>query len=389
MFDFIGIWCAGAFWNIHVDRLPKPSCRTRIPVGGQRVLSRRHFLTLAAALPYLGATSTARANPGSFYYKGPLSDHFDGRRFFNPGGDRPRGFGDFLRWRLSERSEPWPEDYPSPFQDVPPPRVGKHDLRISFVGHATFLIQTGNRNILTDPIWSERASPVPFAGPRRYNPPGISFDNLPPIDAVLISHNHYDHLDVHTLVRLWQRDRPRIVAPLGNDTIIRTHDPRVEVTALDWGEDIELAPGLQVFAKPAHHWSARATNDRNHALWASFVLRSAGRSIYFAGDTGFGGGRHFQEIGERHRSLDIALLPIGAYEPRWFMAPQHMNPEDAVRAFRILKAKYALGFHWGTFKMTNEAVDQPLRDLAAALQNLSISPRRFIAMRPGQVWAGS
>jgi len=350
------------------------------------VLSRRSFVRLIGSLPFLSAASQANSAPGSFYYRGPPSDHFDGRRFFNPGGERSRSFVDFLHWQLTKNAVPWPEAYPSPFHDKPPARVGKRDLRISFVGHATFLIQIAGQNTLTDPIWSERASPVPFAGPRRHNPPGIPFENLPQIDAVLISHNHYDHLDLPTLARLWERDRPRIVVPLGNDTIIRAQHPEIAVTALDWGDRITLAPGLQVLVEPAHHWSARATNDRNHALWASFVVRGGGRSIYFAGDTGFGDGRHFHAIAARHPGLDVALLPIGAYEPRWFMAPNHMNPEDAVRAFRILKAKSALGYHWGTFRLSDEGIEEPPQDLATALQAKGISVRRFAAVRPGQVW---
>jgi len=350
------------------------------------VLSRRSFVRLIGSLPFLSAASQANSAPGSFYYRGPPSDHFDGRRFFNPGGERSRSFVDFLHWQLTKNAVPWPEAYPSPFHDKPPARVGKRDLRISFVGHATFLIQIAGQNTLTDPIWSERASPVPFAGPRRHNLPGIPFENLPQIDAVLISHNHYDHLDLPTLARLWERDRPRIVVPLGNDTIIRAQHPEIAVTALDWGDRITLAPGLQVLVEPAHHWSARATNDRNHALWASFVVRGGGRSIYFAGDTGFGDGRHFHAIAARHPGLDVALLPIGAYEPRWFMAPNHMNPEDAVRAFRILKAKSALGYHWGTFRLSDEGIEEPPQDLATALQAQGISVRRFAAVRPGQVW---
>ncbi|WP_230534421.1 MBL fold metallo-hydrolase [Microvirga roseola] len=350
------------------------------------MLSRRRFVQLIGALPFLSTASQARADQGGFYYKGPLSDHFDGQRFFNPGGERSRSFVDFLHWQLSKRAVAWPEAYPSPFQDTPPARVGKRDLRISLVGHATFLIQIAGHNILTDPIWSERASPVPFAGPRRYNRPGVPLDRLPRIDAVLISHGHYDHLDLPTLASLWKRDQPVIMAPLGNDAIIRAHDPSIAVTALDWGDRAEAVPGLEVIVEPAHHWSARATNDRNHALWASFVVRSGGRSVYFAGDTGFGGGLHFEAIAARHSDLDVALLPIGAYEPRWFMVPHHMNPDDAVRAFRILKAKSALGYHWGTFRLTDEGVDQPPRDLATALQAGGIPARRFIAMRPGQVW---
>lgn len=350
------------------------------------MLTRRRLVQLIGALPFLGTASQARADQGSFYYKGSLSDHFDGQRFFNPGEERSRSFTDFLHWQFTKRTVPWPAVYPSPFQDKPPARVGGRDLRISFVGHATFLIQIAGHNILTDPAWSERASPVPFAGPRRYNPPGIPADELPRIDTVLILHNHYDHLDLPTLADLWRRDRPRIITPLGNDTIIRTHDEGIGVTALDWGDRVTLALGLQAFVEPAHHWSARATNDRNHALWGSFVVRGGGRSVYFAGDTGFGGGRHFGDIGARHPGLDVALLPIGAYEPRWFMAPNHMNPGDAVRAFRVLRAQSALGYHWGTFKLTDEGVDQPPRDLISVLRGEGIPAERFAAVRPGQVW---
>jgi L-ascorbate metabolism protein UlaG (beta-lactamase superfamily) len=291
----------------------------------------------------LGTTSRANAAPGGFYYSGPPSDPFDGQRSFNPGEDDSRGFADFLRWQFTKREVPWPETYPSPFQDKPPPHVGSKDLRISLVGHATFLIQMAGYSILTDPVWSERASPFAFAGPRRHNAPGISVNQPPQIDVALISHNHNDHMDLPTVVELWKRDRPRITVPLGNDTIIRTHDPAIEVVVMDWSDRREAAPGLHVVAEPAHHWSARAANDRNHALWASFVIRSASHTVYFAGDTGFGGGRHFRRISARHPNVDVALLPIGAYEPRWLMASNHMNPADAVRAFRILRAKSALG----------------------------------------------
>ena len=308
------------------------------------MISRRRLVQAVGSLSLLGARSRANAVEGGFYHRGPPSDHFDGKRFFNPGGDGPRGFADFLRWQLTKRAVVWPAIYDSPFSDTPPARVAEKDLRISLVGHATFLIQMGRHNILTDPVWSERASPVSFAGPRRHNPPGISFDHLPRIDLVLISHNHYDHLDLATIDALWMRDRPKIVAPLGNDTIIRAHNPEISVATMDWGERLEPASGLQVHAEQAHHWSARATTDRNHALWAAFVIRAAGKSLYFAGDTGFGGGRHFQSAAARHPNLDVALLPIGAYEPRWFMAPQHMNPADAVRAFRILPRDQ----HWAT-----------------------------------------
>lgn len=349
----------------------------------------RRMLGAIASLPALGAlASCAEAPHGRASRIGSVSDHFDGKRFFNPGGEGPRGLADFLGWQLGGGREPWPDAVPSPYAaDVPPARVKGSGLRISFVGHATFLVQTGGRNILIDPVWSERASPFSFAGPRRHNPPGIAFDRLPPIDAILISHNHYDHLDVETLARLWRRDRPRIVAPLGNDAVIRGHDAAIEVTTLDWGDVVPLGPAVTAWAEPAHHWSARGSLDRNRALWASFVLRAPGGTIYYAGDTGFDAGRPFRHAAARHTPIDLALLPIGAYEPRWFMAPQHMNPEEAVGAMKLLGAQQALGYHWGTFRLTNEGADRPARDLAAALDAHGVEPRRFLAAQPGQVWS--
>lgn len=325
----------------------------------------------------------------TFYYSGPLSDHFDGTRFFNPGGRaEPRGFAEVLKWRFSGGRQSWPDLYPSPFPQARPSEAARTGVRAILVGHATFLLQIGGLSILTDPVWSERASPFSDIGPRRHNPPGVAFEALPRIDAVLISHNHYDHLDLPTIERLWHRDRPHIVAPLGNDAIIKARDPAIAVTTLDWGEHVALAPGIRVSAVPAQHWSARTLNDRNHALWAGFVLTARGRTVYFAGDTGFGDGHIFRAIAARHRRIDLALLPIGAYEPRWFMTDQHMNPNDAAQAFQLLGARQALGFHWGTFQLTDEAVDKPAIDLDRALAKRAIPPSRFLAARPGQSWVG-
>ena len=355
--------------------------------------SRRRFNRLLATGALLaGGSARAEAQAGSFYYRGPPSDHFDGRRFFNPGDDpEPRGVGEVLRWQATRTPEPWPESYPSPYADASVRPPAPRELRVTLVGHATFLIQTAGLTILTDPIWSERASPFAFAGPRRHNPPGIRFDDLPRIDAVLISHNHYDHLDLPTIGRLWQRDRPRIVAPLGNDAVIRAADPAIAVTAVDWGDSVALGreggPAATVTAEPVHHWSARATTDRNHALWAGYALKADGRTLFFAGDTGFAEGRPFRRAAARHPRIDVALLPIGAYEPRWFMRAQHMNPDDAVQAMGLLGARQALGFHWGTFQLTDEGVDRPAADLAIALRTRRIAPSRFVASRPGQTWS--
>lgn len=348
---------------------------------------RRRFLryTLAAAATAAGGVATVFPRRANAYYSGPVSDHFDGHRFFNPGGRNPQGVERLAKLYLNETWSPWPEIAESPYSDVPPPLVPGEAVRIAFVGHASWLVQTGGRNILIDPVWSERAGPYRFTGPKRVNPPGIDFTRLPQIHAVLVTHNHYDHLDTATLGRLWQRDRPLIVTPLGNDTIMRADVPGLAATAVDWHATVEIAAGLRVHVEPTQHWSARGIRDRRHALWASFVIETARRHIYAVGDSGFGDGRTFRAVAARHSRIDLALLPIGAYEPRWFMRDQHMNPADAVEAFTLCGARSALGHHWGTFRLTTEAHDQPQRDLATALAARGVMPESFRAVLPGQV----
>lgn len=354
-------------------------------------MNRRRFLTLAglaaAATGTIAGLRSARANA---YYSGPVSDHFDGTKFFNPSGATPNSFGSFLKWQFGESSATWPERFESPHpRAMPPAMVAGSRLRATFIGHASFLLQTDGRNILVDPHFSERASPVRFAGPKRINPPGIRFEDLPRIDAVLVSHNHYDHLDLSSLHRLWDAHRPRIITPLGNDAIIRADRPDIPVETGDWGAAFDIGRGLAVTIEPAQHWSARGAFDRMHALWGSFVIESRWGKAWFAGDTGLGDGSVFRGIKARHPLIHLGLIPIGAYEPRWFMRHQHVNPEDAVEIARILSLRHALGYHWGTFKLTNEAIDQPPTDLAHALEGASIKAERFIAMRPGGVWQAS
>jgi L-ascorbate metabolism protein UlaG (beta-lactamase superfamily) len=358
----------------------------RAPRVGQRArrFSRRWMLR-GLGVVGLGsgalALTPARSNA---YYNGPISDHFDGVRFFNPGGDSPRGFGHFLRWQLTSRAEAWPASYTHGPEDAPPAKVEGKRLRVTALGHASFLIQTQGRAILIDPVYATRASPVSFVGPKRVNAPGVAFDRLPKIDSVLITHNHFDHMDVEVIGRLWQRDRVQVITPLGNDTILKGAVPDLDVRALDWGQVAQAGPHA-VHAVPTQHWSARGTRDRMHALWASFVIETGQKTIYAVGDSGFGDGQTFRSVAQRFPNLVLALLPIGAYEPRWFMSTQHMNPAEAVEAFRIVQPKLALGHHWGTFQLTNEAIDAPPRALMAALVAASVAPERFRAVRPGDV----
>jgi L-ascorbate metabolism protein UlaG (beta-lactamase superfamily) len=326
----------------------------------------------------------------SRYYHGPVSDHFDGERFFDVSGSPPRSRGELLRWVVERHwrgtKAKWPHWAPSPYVDHPPARVEGAGFRIAYVGHASWLIQTAGLNILLDPVWSNRASPFRFAGPKRVNAPGIAFADLPPINAVLVSHAHYDHLDLATLSLIAAAHRARVVTPLGNDTIMRKHDPAIAAEAYDWEDRVEIGAGVTATLVPTRHWSARNLSDRNMSLWASFVIETPGGRIYVVADSSYGDGAHFRRASERHGPFRLAILPIGAYEPRWFMSDQHMNPAEAVQAFIDCGAELGFGHHYGTFQLTDEAIDAPLTALAEALKVAGIAPERFRTLRPGQAW---
>lgn len=320
----------------------------------------------------------------NIYYAGPLSDHFDGTRFFNAGPNTDKGLRDVLKWRFGGGHQPWPKHQTSRPRDVPPDR--SEALRVVLVGHASILIQVSGINLLLDPVWSERVSPVSFAGPKRINPPGIAFEDLPSIDAVLLSHNHYDHMDVATLARLWTAHRPRIITPLGNDPIVRRAVPGIEIAVGDWGDAFRLSGDVEVVLHPANHWSARGMRDRRMALWCGFVLRTSQGVVYCSGDTGYGDGAIFRDVPKRFGAPRLAILPIGAYEPKWFMHPQHVSPAEAVQIAADTSAEWAVGCHWGTFRLSNEGPEQPAIDLDEALDAAGISRDRFRPMHPGEVF---
>jgi L-ascorbate metabolism protein UlaG (beta-lactamase superfamily) len=319
--------------------------------------------------------------PKNRYYDGPVSDHFNGRFFNTAPETTDRTLADIRRWRKTSQRAPWPAHVPV-HPVVPTDRV--EGLRLTLVGHATVLIQIAGLNLLTDPVWSDRCSPVQFAGPKRVCAPGVLFDDLPPIDAVLLSHNHYDHLDVATMRRLVARHNPLIITPLGNDTLVRRASPKARIVTGDWWDDHSLA-GVDITFVPAQHWSARGIHDRRMALWCGFHVRAGDSSVYFAGDTGYGNGSLFDQIRLRLGSPDVALLPIGAYAPRWFMADQHTDPAEAVRIMQHLDARHAIAIHWGVFPLSDEGRDQPVHDLAHALAEHAIAPGRFRHDEPGAV----
>ncbi len=314
-------------------------------------------------------------------YRGPRSDHFDGERFQNREATGHQNVTDVLKWLVTRKQGPWPDfidDEPGP---KPPAQVDGGAMRVTFVNHATVLLQVDGLNILTDPHFSERASPVSFAGPKRVRPPGLRFEDLPKIDVVLVSHNHYDHLDVETLERLRERDAPRIFVPLGNNALL-LREGIEGGQDLDWWQSAQLSDDVTLHAAPARHFSARGISDRDKTLWGGFVIESKSGNAFFAGDTGYGG--HFREVGERFGPLRLALLPIGAYLPRWFMAPVHIDPQEAVRAHEELRAQTSVAIHYGTFALADDGYEEPTRDLAAALANSAVTSERFWVLEHGE-----
>ena len=285
-----------------------------------------------------------------------FSRHFDGKRYFNPDAPQARGFLDLLRWKFSTSPERSPRFIDDVKPSKPPSAVEANELRVTLINHSTLLLQYNGSNILTDPVWSERTSPFTWIGPRRRRKPGIRFEDLPRIDTVLLSHNHYDHLDLATLRRLAGHGAAQFIVPIGVGRLLRSHGIG-PVHELDWGE----SHGSTIHSVPALHFSARGIFDRNRTLWCGYVIEAAERIVYYAGDTAFGG--HFAQIRERFGAPDLALLPIGAYEPRWFMSPVHMGPEDAVRAHQILGARTSIAIHHGTFQLADEALDTPKQRL--------------------------
>ena len=317
-------------------------------------------LAIGAVVPGSGC-ATAASGAG-----GRITDHFDGQRFHNPGTPpRSHGVSGLLKWIRTRDPGPWRPYVDVPPGEPPPRRVDGGAVRVTLVGHSTVLVQMDGLNVLTDPIWSDRASPVPFAGPKRVRPPGLRFEDLPPIDVVLVSHDHYDHLDLSTLRRLAEVHRPRFVVPLGNKAVL----DRAGIWGadeLDWWQDRPLAPKVRVVVVPAQHFSNRGAFDDGRSLWAGFVIEGPSGRVFFAGDTGYG--PHFAEIARRLGPPRLALLPIGAFRPRWFMGPVHLAPDEAVRAAADLQAGTSAAVHFGTFKLADDGQDEPAAELAKALE---------------------
>lgn len=313
-------------------------------------------------------------------YRGNTSAHFDGKRFQNtPVTDR-KSLLDVLKWQANRSVKKWRK---TQYPDYPPPAafVNHQTVCITPIFHACTLIQTAGLNILTDPIWSERASPVTFAGPKRIRPPALALDQLPKIDIVLISHNHYDHMDLSTLQQLQKKFQPTFITGLGNDHLLRKNHLK-QVIALDWWQKAPFSK-IDIHFVPAQHFSGRGLFDRNYSLWGGFVIETKVGAVYFAGDTGYGPFLH--EIAHRFPNIRAALLPIGAFKPREFMKSMHMNPADAVQALLDLNAQKGIGIHFDSLEnLADEAQYEAGESLKESLIQHQLPPERFIAPNPGQ-----
>jgi len=321
-------------------------------------------------------------NAPTFKDNGYRSDHYDGKTFSNLDGIRARGLWDVIKWAVTEDPGEWKEIGEEDVNYGQPPQkhIDDGSLSVTFVNHATFLIQVNGLNILTDPIWSLRASPFQWIGPKRMRPPGIRFEDLPKIDLVLISHNHYDHLDINTVKRLNEEHHPKFITPLGVSAYL--HENGIGHTAeMDWWDELKISDSVSLSSVPAQHFSGRGLTDRDKTLWCGYVLQTGAGTVYFAGDTGYDG--IFNKIGTVFNPIDLALIPIGAYRPRWFMEPIHVDPDQALQIHRDVRARKSIGMHFGTFPLADEGMHEPCSDLESAKQKHGVAADEFITIKEG------
>lgn len=332
------------------------------------------ILFLAAIIIVIGSYISAPK------YKGAKSDHFDGQKFINKSGAKAQGLTDVIKWQAQRKLGPWTKITDNSHGLKPPEEA--HSIRVTFINHSTFLIQVDGVNILTDPVYSKRVSPFTWLGPSRMRPPGILFEDLPRIDFVLISHNHYDHLDESTVKRLYHKFQPLFITPLGVDAFMQNLGIE-KVVSLDWWQEMPLNNEMTVASVPAQHFSGRGMLDRDATLWCGYVLKRAAGNIYFAGDTGYDQSI-FEEIGQSMKPIALSLIPIGAYKPVWFMSPVHISPQQAVQVHLDLHSEQSIATHFGTFALGDDGQLEPVEDLRKALQEQGLADDEFWVLNQGE-----
>ena len=344
------------------------------------------ILAVVAAIPVTGiligrAISAPR-------YQGAVSDHFDGKQFFNPSGHNASGFKEVVKWQSDQKREkkPWRIVQNPSFGDKPTPAVSDGELRVTYIGHSTVLIQMDGINILTDPVWYERTSPVQWAGPKRVRPAGIKMEDLPPIHLILQSHNHWDHLDIVNLPKIYARNKPLIITSLGVSQFLKQHGMNNAVD-MDWWDEYTLnnvgnTEGLKITCIPAQHFSGRGIKDRNATLWSGFMISSkSSGNVYFAGDSGYA--TFFKQIGDKFGKIRLALIPIGAYKPEWFMGNIHCSPSEAVQIHHDVRAEKSLAIHHSTFPLADDGQREPIDELEKALVLRGMSSDDFFVLEEG------
>jgi N-acyl-phosphatidylethanolamine-hydrolysing phospholipase D len=344
----------------------------------QKILEKLTLLLLTLGL----LAACASGNP----YYDPSKPHHRPNGFNNNYLDNQKVGEGFWRWQwnsfVTARAPDRPERVPRKAVDLPYLKGNRSDITTTWIGHSTMLWQIGGKNILVDPHFYPRASPVSFAGPARVTPPAIALADLPHIDVVVVSHNHYDHLDRPTVLDLNAQagGPPLFVVPLGMDLWLKAQGIS-NVQALDWWQHRDVAD-IRVTLVPAQHWSARSPFDRHEVLWGGFVVQRDGFSMYYSGDTGYS--KDFLDIAARFGGFDFAQIPVGCYEPRWFMGNQHVNEPEAIQIHRDVRSKFSMGVHWGTFRLCDDPVDQVIEEFPKAAQKAGLKPDEFVLPALGE-----
>lgn len=314
-------------------------------------------------------------------YRGPKSDHFNGHQFQNPSQVSAKGFGDVGKYMQTRQRDIWTKIHDPHVHKERIERADGNEIQYTFINHSTFLIQINGVTILTDPIFSKYCSPIPAPPMRRHRPPGVSLDLLPEIDLVLISHNHYDHMDRWSIKQIIKKWNPRFICPLGNKHTIEKMGGN-EVTEIDWWESTKFR-SLNITATPTNHFSSRGLYDRNTSLWSGFVIGGSAKKIYFLGDSGYSS--IFKEIGENLGPMDLSLIPIGAYKPRWFMGPIHVSPDEAVLVHQDVQSRKSVAMHFGTFALADDNPASAIQEFNQAIINHDIPEDEFVIVEEGKI----